>query len=278
MLNQTYDNFEIIVVDDGSTDNSAEIIKEYASKYNKVKYFQHENHANKGLTSTILLALKHAKGEYIAFCESDDYWHPDHLEEKVRCICKFPDADIIVNPPHIFGDKSTVENYRLGFYTLFYKLRRLKKPENMFVRMHDTYTFPTFSCVMVKKDKLEKAKFNPPTKNGLDIWLWFQLVVNCKVMYVNKELTYWYRHESNAAKANKEEEKTVKVNYFEELDKEVNYSKFQRILKKYIFKYFDKYIWNIRVKNGYFIRRLFKIKITKRKIDLTQENFFVNDY
>ena len=278
MLNQTYDNFEIIVVDDGSTDNSAEIIKEYASKYNKVKYFQHENHVNKGLTSTILLALKHAKGEYIAFCESDDYWHPDHLEEKVRCICKFPDADIIVNPPHIFGDKSTVENYRLGFYTLFYKLRRLKKPENMFVRMHDTYTFPTFSCVMVKKDKLEKAKFNPPTKNGLDIWLWFQLVVNCKVMYVNKELTYWYRHESNAAKANKEEEKTVKVNYFEELDKEVNYSKFQRILKKHIFKYFDKYIWNIRVKNGYFIRRLFKIKITKRKIDLTQENFFVNDY
>ena len=148
----------------------------------------------------------------------------------------------------------------------------------MFIKMHNTYTFPTFSCVMVKKDKLEAAKFNPPIKNGLDVWLWFQLIVNCKVMYVNKELTYWYRHESNATKAIKEEEKTIKVNYLYELEKVRNYSKFQKILKKYIFKYFDKYIWRIEVQDSYFIKQLLNMKIEKRKIYLSQEDFFVNDY
>ncbi len=84
LVNQNYDNYEIIVVDDSSTDNPPEIIKEYEKKYEKLKYLEHENRANKGLTQSILLTLEHASEEYIVFCENDDYWDLNHPKEKTN--------------------------------------------------------------------------------------------------------------------------------------------------------------------------------------------------
>lgn len=75
LVNQTYKNFEVIVVDDGSSDDSVQIIREYEKKYPFVHLYQHANGKNKGLPETLLLGLNKSKGEFIAFCESDDKWH-----------------------------------------------------------------------------------------------------------------------------------------------------------------------------------------------------------
>lgn len=76
VLNQTYTNYELIIVDDGSTDNSQEIINCYMNQYSNVKAVFKENG---GQTSAFNEAFTHCSGEIVAFLDSDDYWYPDKL-------------------------------------------------------------------------------------------------------------------------------------------------------------------------------------------------------
>jgi len=79
VINQSYQNWELIIVDDGSSDNSLEIIKSYCEKDSRIKLFQHENNQNNGLKETILLGLENVMGDWVAFLESDDVFMPDNL-------------------------------------------------------------------------------------------------------------------------------------------------------------------------------------------------------
>jgi len=81
IINQTYKNFELIVIDDGSSDNSPEILKELQKKHGFEILLQ-ENH---GIAFTLNLGIKEfSSGEYITFCASDDYWALDKLEKQVH--------------------------------------------------------------------------------------------------------------------------------------------------------------------------------------------------
>lgn len=76
LLNQTLQNFEVILVDDGSTDSSGKIADEYAKKHKNFKVIHQEN---KGLSGARNTGLKKAKGTYVFFLDSDDYIHPDFI-------------------------------------------------------------------------------------------------------------------------------------------------------------------------------------------------------
>ena len=86
VLTQTYTNFEIIVVDDGSTDNTKSVLDPYQDI---IRYFYQEN---AGVSATRNLGIKESKGEWIAFLDSDDEWLPKKLEEQVDFINKHPDV------------------------------------------------------------------------------------------------------------------------------------------------------------------------------------------
>lgn len=75
VLNQTYRDFELIIVDDGSTDNTKEVIRKY--KDPRIQYIKHDK--NKGGSAARNLGIKMAKGEYIAFLDSDDEWLPEKI-------------------------------------------------------------------------------------------------------------------------------------------------------------------------------------------------------
>ena len=85
---QSYDNIEIIVVDDGSTDNTKEILKQYKD----IKYFYVEH---KGIPTARNVALANSKGEYIAFCDSDDYWLPGKINTQMQYFKEHPDCEIV---------------------------------------------------------------------------------------------------------------------------------------------------------------------------------------
>ncbi|MFG6371934.1 MAG: glycosyltransferase, partial [Turicimonas muris] len=88
LISQNYSNFEIIVVDDGSCDGSIELIESYCDKFPFIRFYHHPGRENKGLPETVNLGVSQARGKYIAFCESDDYWTDDHLFELNKFIQK----------------------------------------------------------------------------------------------------------------------------------------------------------------------------------------------
>jgi glycosyltransferase involved in cell wall biosynthesis len=87
ILNQTFQNFEIIVVDDHSSDNSPAIVKSYQDS--RIYLFEQDHH---GVSYTRNHGVDLAKGDLIAFLDADDEWMPNHLETIIRLIEKYPDA------------------------------------------------------------------------------------------------------------------------------------------------------------------------------------------
>jgi len=80
VLNQTYINWELLIVDDCSTDNTKNIVKQFDDK--RIKFFQNEK--NSGAAISRNKALREARGKWIAFLDSDDLWYPDKLEKQIK--------------------------------------------------------------------------------------------------------------------------------------------------------------------------------------------------
>ncbi|MGG5328992.1 glycosyltransferase family 2 protein [Enterococcus sp. AZ163] len=94
IVNQTYNNLEIIVVNDGSPDNSQKIVEEYAKKDNRVKLVCHEK--NEGLSAARNTGLAHAQGDFVSFVDSDDYLAEDFVEYMLKIYIK-TNADLCLS-------------------------------------------------------------------------------------------------------------------------------------------------------------------------------------
>ncbi|MCX2740008.1 glycosyltransferase family 2 protein [Pontibacter anaerobius] len=87
VLQQEHDNWELLLIDDGSTDNSTSIAKLYAKRYpSKIFYTDHEGHQNKGASYSRNVAIERATGEYIAFLDADDVWLPVYLKHQLKVL------------------------------------------------------------------------------------------------------------------------------------------------------------------------------------------------
>jgi glycosyltransferase involved in cell wall biosynthesis len=96
VLNQSYENWELLLVDDGSTDHSTVIAVEYAERYSeKIRYFQHQDHQNFGKSSSRNLGIREAKGVYIVFLDADDILLPQKLEHQAAILDSHPEAGMV---------------------------------------------------------------------------------------------------------------------------------------------------------------------------------------
>ncbi|WP_296146712.1 glycosyltransferase [uncultured Flavobacterium sp.] len=89
VLSQTFSDFEVLIIDDGSTDKSAKIVNEFNDK--RIQFISKEN---KGVSATRNLGIKKATGKYITFLDADDIWKIDFLEEMTSLIASFPEQKV----------------------------------------------------------------------------------------------------------------------------------------------------------------------------------------
>lgn len=96
VLAQTYTNWELLLIDDGATDQSPAIARSYARQYpDKIFYHQHADKANHGVAASRNLAVKLARGNYLAVLDSDDVWLADKLAEQLKIMQAHPQAGLL---------------------------------------------------------------------------------------------------------------------------------------------------------------------------------------
>jgi glycosyltransferase involved in cell wall biosynthesis len=105
VLAQTYTCWELILVDDGSTDGATAIALEYAARYpGRVHYLEHPGHSNIGMCTSRNLGIERSKGEYIALLDSDDVWQAPKLQEQVALMEAHPEAGMVFGRTEYWKD------------------------------------------------------------------------------------------------------------------------------------------------------------------------------
>ena len=157
VFSQTYENWELLLVDDGSTDASTEIARRYADQHpEKVQYFEHDDHQNCGMSASRNLGVRHARGEYIAFLDADDIWLPHKLEQQTAILRSQPEAAMLYGRTQIwFSWTGKSEDIQRDYMTeLGVKPNTLVQPPTLltvFLRDKNTY-YPCTSSVLIRRE------------------------------------------------------------------------------------------------------------------------------
>ncbi|WP_010522388.1 glycosyltransferase family 2 protein [Aquimarina agarivorans] len=187
VLMQSYKNWELIIVDDCSSDKTIEIIKEFANNEKRIKFFK--NKANLGAAVTRNYAFTRVTGEYIAFLDSDDLWHPDKLKLQLEFMKKN-------NYNFSFtGYKQINEN------DLFIKnINNL--PEK--VNYENTIKSNKIGCltVMIKVGFFKEISM-PNLRKRQDFGLWLKLLKECDYAYCLPEILSSYRVRRDSVSSDK---------------------------------------------------------------------------
>ncbi|MFV9550622.1 glycosyltransferase family 2 protein [Algibacter sp. PT7-4] len=177
VINQNYTNWECIIIDDGSTDNSIEILNNYKSKDNRFKVGKRPEHTIKGAPTCRNIGLRKAVGDYIIFLDSDDTLEPHCLENRVTKFKANPENDFLVFPMGVMRDGLVTKK------EIIHKTSYLEEFLN--------YRLPwSIMCPIWKRDYLNKLKgFKEgyPRLNDPELMIRALLIKNVKFKVFNNE-------------------------------------------------------------------------------------------
>ena len=112
ILKQTFKNFELLINDDSSTDDSFKIIKNFSNIDNRIKFFQNEN--NTGLTKSLNKLIRQSSGEFIARQDSDDTSHIERFQKQINVI-ESGKFDIVTTRANVIGEKEKFQIFHFIF-------------------------------------------------------------------------------------------------------------------------------------------------------------------
>lgn len=185
---QTFQNWEMIIVDDCSTDNSAKIIKSYVSKDSRIKYIKTCN-ASGSPTLPRNIAIKQAKGRYIAFLDSDDIWLPNKLEEQIKILESYDNVAIAFS----FYEKIDGLGNR--------NKRIIKSPDN--ITYNKLLYGNVIGCLTGMYDTSKTGKLYLEHTGHEDYVLWLNILKNGYVAKNTNNVQALYRVREGSVSANK---------------------------------------------------------------------------
>lgn len=179
ILNQTFRNFEFIIIDDSSTDNSVAIIKSYQDS----RIHLIEKPANTGYTNSLNLGLKLAKGKYIARMDSDDISLPDRVSKQVAFMDHHPEVGVCGTWIETFGSTSGVRKYKTCHEQI--------KIDLLF---RSAFAHPS---IMIRKAVLDQwnIDYKAESEPAEDYELWVRLSEHCKLANIPEVLLKYRVHD-----------------------------------------------------------------------------------
>lgn len=186
ILAQTYPNWELLITDDCSTDNTVEIVEQYISKDPRIKLFHMDKNSGAGVCRN--KSIEAASGRYIAFCDSDDCWFPEKLEKQLAFMQK--------------------QNCALSYSSYMETNEKGVVKGIVVCRSHETLKTMThidgIGCLTAIYDTKKVGKvFMPTIRKRQDWGLWLKVLMIDDSAYGLKEPLAWYRVRCNSISRNK---------------------------------------------------------------------------
>ena len=201
IINQTYTNFEVLLVNDGSTDSSGMICQEYLENDSRFRYFEKENG---GVSSARNLGLERSGGAYITFIDSDDWVESNHLEALLKGI-KENNADIAVSKHKSFNTEDGL--FYFPAYSnqnqndLCIKKKQIRPFLELFPKLN--YLTHDFACIaskLFKKSLTQNLFLDEKLPQSEDLDYFFKLYLRSESIVYIDEVTYIYvQHGQNAS-------------------------------------------------------------------------------
>lgn len=183
---QSYRDFELIVVDDGSTDRTAEHIQRFAEKMN-IKYVRHD--VRQGIARSVNDGIRHSSGEFIAFLDHDDAWLPEFLETQVSYLDQHRDVGMVHSDFQTTDSEGNILEDSVAR-----RRQRKKRPSGHVFPELFMDSFIVGNSVLIRRECIDRfGGFDEQLRLG-DYHLWMRIAMQYKVDYVDKALTQYRQH------------------------------------------------------------------------------------
>lgn len=188
VLNQTYKDWELIIVDDGSTDKSLGVVKDFVSRL-KIEDWRLKilTKPNGGVSSARNMGIMEAKSDYVELLDADDIWHPDFLKEMVRLMEDFPGKSIYgISCCHMYGNRMPDVNNKTYY-------RGETKWD------WATMAFSGSSSCLNKKDAIAVGLFDTRITHGEDVDMWWRMLLKNGGACYKKPYAFYRQDAENRA-------------------------------------------------------------------------------
>lgn len=274
IVNQTYRNIEVIIVNDGTKDNSIEVIREYLKSDNRIKLI---NQKNSGLSCARNTGINNSMGNFIIFIDSDDFIN-ENMIEKMYFRIKQDNSDMVICNVKKWDFKNDVE---LPFTENYFSKKRLLSKEEaikeLLLNNLNGYSWNK----MYKKDLFKDIRF---LEGRLfeDIFTTFDTINLCEKISILEEKLYYYVFREGSITRNISKKSIIDLNYRieyigEKIDKKLYKNEYTFLKLKYYLYSID---WISKYKYENKIKKLDEdlINIIKQKKDFISMNIFTNNF
>lgn len=195
VLSQTYDNWEMLIVDNCSTDNSRNIVKEHIKRDERIKLIELAFNSG-GPARPRNIGLQNARGAYIAFLDADDIWHRAKLEKQVDFFIQNKDFYLLYSPIYIMKDGAVIKKMKPA--------RGKMKSGYIFEALFLSDNFIACSTVMVRNEKELGIYFDEDRRLIAveDFDLWLRIARDKKIGFIYEPLLTYRVHDGNASRGN----------------------------------------------------------------------------
>jgi glycosyltransferase involved in cell wall biosynthesis len=192
VLAQDYNNWELVIFDDGSLDDTLRIAGYYQDKYpDKIRTIAHPGNENKGIHEAYRSGINECRSDLIAFLEADDVWHAQNLAAKIALLMRYPDAGLVYSAVTPIGDPCIIRT-KINYLK---EAERISKagPFNAQTECFYMNPIPSFSTVVLRRRLLEGLELIQDTRYcvWLDWFIWIQLSFRTKFLFIPKRLVKW---------------------------------------------------------------------------------------